>query len=37
MAVATPHLGGELWQIDTYEAKARAADMLLDGETPPLP
>ncbi|PUB23894.1 hypothetical protein C8K30_11033 [Promicromonospora sp. AC04] len=27
----------ELWQIDIYEAKARAADMLLDGETPPVP
>jgi hypothetical protein len=27
----------ELWQVDMYEAKARAADMLLDGKTPPLP
>lgn len=27
----------ELWEIGTYEAKARAGDMLLRGETPPLP
>jgi hypothetical protein len=27
----------ELWQIGTYEAKARAGDMLLRGEEPPLP
>ncbi|WP_423463906.1 hypothetical protein ACO229_04305 [Promicromonospora sp. MS192] len=27
----------ELWRVDAYEAKARAAEMLLDGETPPLP
>ncbi|MFI2364599.1 hypothetical protein [Promicromonospora sp. NPDC019610] len=27
----------ELWHVDAYEAKARAAEMLLDGETPPLP
>jgi hypothetical protein len=27
----------ELWEIGTYEAKVRAADMLLRGETPPLP
>ena len=26
-----------LWQVDMGEAKARAGDMLLDGETPPLP
>ena len=27
----------ELWQIDMVEAKARAGDMLLDGEPPPVP
>lgn len=27
----------ELWQVDTDEAKARAGDMLLRGEEPPLP
>jgi hypothetical protein len=27
----------ELWRVDAYEAKVRAAEMLLDGETPPLP
>lgn len=27
----------ELWKTDVYEAKARAADMVRDGETPPPP
>ncbi|MDR7383041.1 hypothetical protein [Promicromonospora iranensis] len=27
----------DLWQVGADEAKARAGDMLLDGETPPLP